>query len=80
VGFNVGYSSNMTASYSHNVSAGRYGFIGFDNWYHVTTYSDAEYENGYLVATGTGSAQQWFMYGYEYGESSSGSIFPPNPN
>jgi hypothetical protein len=79
VGFNVTYSTTMTASYSHNVSPGKYGFIGYDNWYHVKTFSDAEYVNGYKFATGAGTAQQWFMYGYQYGETSSSRIFPPNP-
>jgi len=81
VGFNVTYSTSMTASYSHNVASGMYGWIGYDDWYHVKTYLCTSYfQPGHYHEDGSGWAQQWYMFGYFYGETSSYLTPPPNPN
>lgn len=81
VGFNVTYTSSMTASYSHPITNGMYGFIGYDDWYNVKTFTTAQRNYlGEIIATGTGYANQWYMFGYNYGETYSSGTQPPSPH
>lgn len=85
VGFNVTYSTTMQASYSHVVNSGRYGWIGYDDWYHCKNYTcHTTFYDPWGIPQGTsygnGYAKQWYMFGYQYGESSSYNIQPPDPH
>lgn len=85
VGYNVTYSRTMTASYSRNVTSGRWGHIGYDDRYD-NTYHDLDLTVtlvwlGIPISTehGTGRTWQWTRFAYYYTETSSASV-PPSPH
>lgn len=83
VGFNVSYSTSETATYSHDISDGKYGHIGLDDRFNVKEFDVTTYvsSHGQLIKKeGSGWAKQWYKYAYYYGETDSKYKEPPNPH
>ncbi|MBF4694241.1 hypothetical protein [Fusibacter ferrireducens] len=72
----------MNATYSHDISAGQYGYIGLADRYHVDILKITSYVSSHgqtLKKIEDGWAQQWYRFDYRYGETNSANIEPPKP-